>query len=75
MYQNQAGFSNHEVGKAIDFTISPATQANINKVKSVLDEFNTNQPLFRYLDEYSNPSAGASGKHFHISFNVFTRGA
>ena len=74
-HQNQAGFSNHEAGKAVDFTISPATSDNINKVKSVLDEFNKTNPLFRYLDEYSNPSAGATGKHFHMSFNVFTKGA
>jgi hypothetical protein len=75
LHQNQAGFSNHEAGKAVDFTISPATSDNINKVKSVLDEFNKTNPLFRYLDEYSNPSAGATGKHFHMSFNVFTKGA
>jgi hypothetical protein len=74
-HQSQAGFSNHEAGKAVDFTISPATPDNINKVKSVLDEFNKANPLFRYLDEYSNPSAGATGKHFHMSFNVFTKGA
>ena len=74
-HQSQAGFSNHEAGKAVDFTISPATSDNINKVKGVLDEFNKSNPLFRYLDEYSNPSVGATGKHFHMSFNVFTKGA
>ncbi len=47
-HQNQAGFSNHQVGKAIDFAISPATQDNINKVESVLAEFSSMQPEFRY---------------------------
>ena len=74
-HQNQAGFSNHQVGKAIDFAISPATQDNINKVESVLAEFSSMQPEFRYLNEYNNPSANATGKHFHISFGVATKGA
>ena len=74
-HRDQAGFSNHEVGKAIDFTISPVTQDNINKVIAILEEFKAQQPLLKYLNEYNNPSAGARGKHFHISFNVITRGA
>ena len=74
-HQKQAGFSNHEVGKSIDFTISPSTLDNINKVKNILNEFKNKQPLFKYLDEYSNPSSGATGKHFHMSFNVITKGA
>lgn len=74
-HQNNAGFSNHQVGKAVDFTITPATQDNINKVEAILAEFSAAQPEFRYQNEYTNPSANATGKHFHISFGVATKGA
>jgi len=74
-HQNLQQFSNHQVGKAIDFTISPATNDNIKKVVSVLEEFNKMQPKFRYLNEYDTPTKHATGKHFHISFDVTTKGA
>ncbi len=74
-HQGNAGFSNHQVGKAIDFTISPATQDNINKVEAILAEFSALQPELKYLNEYTKPSANTTGKHFHISFGVATKGA
>jgi hypothetical protein len=74
-HQNLKQFSNHKVGKAIDFTINPATNDNINKVKSVLEEFKKMNNEFKYVDEYNNPTKHATGKHFHISFNTITKGA
>jgi hypothetical protein len=74
-HQNNQGTSNHKVGKAIDFTISPATKENQDKVKVILDNYKKTDPLFKYLDEYSKLSEYASGQHFHMSYNVTTAGA
>jgi hypothetical protein len=74
-HQKNAGFSNHKVGKAVDFAISPSTQANINKVNAILTQYKSNNPLFRFIDEYTNPTAKATGGHFHISWDVDTKGA
>ena len=79
-HQDNAGFSNHKVGKAIDFTISPATPDNWNKVEAVLKEYQTQiggspLPTFRYLNEYKTSTKYSTGGHFHISWDVDTTGA
>jgi hypothetical protein len=78
-HQKNAGFSNHKVGKALDFTISPNTQDNLNKVEAVLKQYQTtiggNPPTFRFINEYNNPTAKSTGGHFHISWDVDTKGA
>jgi len=79
-HQNNAGFSNHKVGKAVDFTISPATSENLNKVEAVLKEYQTQiggspLPTFRYLNEYKTSTKYSTGGHFHISWDVDTTGA
>jgi hypothetical protein len=78
-HQKNAGFSNHKVGKAVDFTISPLSQDNLNKVEAILQQYQTTiggtPPTFRYINEYSNPSSKATGGHFHISWDVDTKGA
>jgi len=79
-HQGQAGFSNHKVGKAIDFTISPANAANQAKVEAILLEYQKQVggaplPTFRFLNEYQTPTKNATGGHFHISWDVDTQGA
>jgi hypothetical protein len=80
-HQKNAGFSNHTLGKAVDFTVSPITQDNLNKVEAILKQYQTTiggnpNPTFRFINEYSNPSVKATGDgHFHISWDVNTTGA
>jgi hypothetical protein len=78
-HQKNAGSSNHKVGKAIDFTISPVTQDNLDKVEAILKDYQAKiggTPLtFRYLNEYTNPTAKSTGGHFHISWDADTKGA
>ena len=80
LHQDNAGFSNHKVGKAIDFAISPATPSNLNKVEAILKEYQTQiggspLPTFRYLNEYRTATKNSTGGHFHISWDVDTEGA
>jgi len=79
-HQGQAGFSNHKVGKAIDFTISPANATNQAKVEAILLEYQklvggAPLPTFRFLNEYKTPTRNSTGGHFHISWDVDTQGA
>lgn len=78
-HQNNAGFSNHKVGKAVDFTISPNSKANRDKVEAVLKGYQSNiggnPPTFRFINEYDNPSSKSTAGHFHISWDVDTTGA
>jgi hypothetical protein len=79
-HQENAGFSNHKVGKAVDFTISPNTPDNLNKVEAILEQYQTTiggspTPTFRYINEYNNPSPNSIGGHFHMSWDVDTIGA
>ena len=79
-HQGQAGFSNHKVGKAVDFSISPSTAANQAKVEAILLEYQKSVggaplPTFRFLNEYKTPTRNSTGGHFHISWDVDTEGA
>ena len=67
-HQNLEGNSKHKFGNAIDFTISPSTENNINKVESILKSFKRTTSLL-YLNEYTKLSGDASGPHFHFSYN------
>ena len=62
------GNSKHKFGNAIDFTISPSTRNNINKVESILKTFEQTTSL-KYLNEYTEISKDGSGPHFHFSYN------
>ena len=67
-HQNLEGNSKHKFGNAIDFTISPSTPNNINKVESILKTFEQTTSL-KYLNEYTETSKDGSGPHFHFSYN------
>ena len=67
-HQNLEGNSKHKFGNAIDFTISPSTRNNINKVESILKTFEQTTSL-KYLNEYTEISKDGSGPHFHFSYN------
>jgi hypothetical protein len=79
-HQRNAGFSNHKIGKAVDFTISPATQQNKDKVEAILNEYQRTiggkpYPTFRFLNEYNTKTKNSTGGHFHMSWDVDTVGA
>ena len=59
--------SRHEIGNAIDFTINNPTATNLELVKKVLNSFIVGPKNWYYLDEYGEPTAVASGAHFHLS--------
>lgn len=57
----------HTIGKSIDFTISPASEANQKAVVQILKEFAADPANnFGYIDEYSNPTKEATGYHYHM---------
>ena len=65
--------SRHKKGTGLDFVISPNTPANIKSVETILKGYAVgNNPKFRYINEYENPTKAATGKHFHISWGIGT---
>lgn len=67
--------SRHKIGNGLDFTVIPNLPQNITNVENILKGFSVgNNPNFRYINEYANPTKNASGKHFHISWGAGTEG-
>jgi len=61
--------SRHKRSNAIDFTIIPSTQDNLNKVTNILQRYAAgNNPNFRFIDEYRNLTSAGTANHFHISW-------
>jgi hypothetical protein len=74
-HQNLNYNSRHKVGRGVDFVFYPRSEENIAKVEKVLQGFAAgNDPYFRYLNEYKDPTKAASGEHFHISWGDGTEG-
>ena len=68
--------SRHKSGRGLDFTISPSTSNYINQVETILQGYAAgNQPNFRFINEYSDPTQASSGDHFHISWGPGTEAA
>lgn len=61
--------SKHNLGLAIDFTVKPLTSTAQRKVNQVLNDYKRKNPKFSFIDEYANPSKGATGGHFHMQLN------
>jgi hypothetical protein len=56
--------SKHKIGDAVDVTLSSSCHS---KFTELLNTYAKKYPGFVYIDEYKNPSPGASGGHFHIN--------
>ena len=69
-HQNLSYNSRHKSGKALDFTISPAGQQNINSIVKILQGFSAGDSNFRFLNEYKEPTKAATGDHFHMSYRT-----
>lgn len=67
--------SRHEAGRGVDFIIRPDTEVNIKRVEAILQGFSVGDNNVRYLNEYTNPTRKATGKHFHISWGPGTEGS
>ena len=57
----------HTVGLAVDVTLDNSCKS---KFLSLLNSYKQKYNGFSYIDEYSNPSPGATGGHIHISFRT-----
>jgi hypothetical protein len=67
--------SRHPKGRGLDFVITPATDADIINVETILKGFAAgNQGIARYQNEYFYPSKNSSGNHFHLSWGLGTEG-
>lgn len=61
--------SRHKRTNAVDFVIQPDTPNNVEAVEQILLQYTKGEdPLFRFLNEYKDPTKAASGRHFHISW-------
>ena len=70
-----AKLSRHRKGNAVDFTISPNDGSTVDRVEKILQRYAAgNNSKFRYLNEYTDPTAHATGKHFHISWGLGSEG-
>jgi peptidoglycan hydrolase-like protein with peptidoglycan-binding domain len=60
--------SRHTTGDAIDFVISPNNNEAQIAVEKVIRNFMATLDGLSYINEYSKPTAAATGGHFHISY-------
>lgn len=57
--------SRHKTGEAVDVQLSKSCHPKfINLLNSYKSKYNG----FNYIDEYTHPSPGSTGGHFHISY-------
>ncbi len=72
-HQQLTYVSRHASGRGIDFTISPATEANLDSVVDILKSFAKGENgNFRYIDEYRHLTKAGTADHFHISWGQGT---
>ncbi len=62
--------SQHVQGMALDFTVGNYDPATAKDIVAQIKSMGAN----RVLDEYANPSTGATGPHFHVEIPEFQRG-
>lgn len=75
-HQNLKYNSRHKTGNAVDFTVEPNDPETIAAVEKILQRFAAgNNEKFRYLNEYAEATAEATGPHFHISWGLGTEGS
>jgi hypothetical protein len=57
--------SRHTNGEAVDLTLSQECRQSFIKI---LERYKSIYNGFSYIDEYTHPSKGATGGHFHLSY-------
>jgi len=63
-YHKKLPKSLHNLGKAIDVTVSPNLARK--NFKNLLNDVKSRVSNFNFIDEYENPSSHATGGHFHL---------
>lgn len=67
-HKNVGYKSKHTEGKAVDLTLTPYNSTTANAFLTILKKYKSEDNNFNYIDEYSNPSAAATGGHFHLQY-------
>ena len=62
---HKKGKSRHANGEAVDVVLGTECHSTFIQI---LERYKSVYPGFAYIDEYTNPSKGATGGHFHISY-------
>ena len=65
--------SPHTTGNAIDVVISPYDSKSATAFLNILNTTVKSTPGFTYLDEYTKPSGGATGGHYHLQYGKDTQ--
>ena len=65
--------SPHTTGNAIDIVISPYDSKSATAFLNILNTTVKSTPGFTYLDEYTKPSGGATGGHYHLQYGKDTQ--
>ena len=69
MHQNIKSYkSKHTEGNAIDLTLNPSDKNTRNEFVKVLETYKKENPYFKYINEYDNPSSHSTGGHFHLQY-------
>jgi hypothetical protein len=62
--------SRHTTGQAVDLVLKPYNSENAKAFMNVLNKYKSKDGKFSYIDEYTNPSPGATGPHFHLQYGA-----
>ncbi len=67
-HKNLSYNSKHKAGQAVDLVIAPYNADNAKAFIEILNKYKSQNNKFNFIDEYTNPSAAATGGHFHLQF-------
>jgi len=60
--------SKHTKGQAVDLVLKPYNSNTSTAFLQILDKYKNKNSKFSYIDEYKNPSGGATAGHFHLQY-------
>lgn len=69
-HKNVGYNSKHATGDAVDVVLQPYNSVNAGSFIKLLDGYKSKNNKFTYIDEYTHPSKGATGGHFHLQYGV-----
>ena len=61
--------SRHPKGQAVDLVIKPHNSENARAFMNVLNNYKSKNSKFSYIDEYTHPTPGSTGGHFHLQYS------
>lgn len=72
-HQNVGYTSKHSKGNAVDLVLKPYNSQTSSAFIGVLNKYKQKNNKFNFIDEYKNPSKGATGGHFHLEYGDNTK--